>query len=196
MNAAWPVTLSHGDVSVRPIRISDAYRWQQIRLANQEWLSEWEATSPSPDIELAPTFRQSTRRMLKDARAGRCMPFVVEYQGKFVGQLNVSDIVFGALRAAHFGYWIDEEHAGRGIMTTAVALVTDHLLFDLHLHRVEVAIRPENIPSNKLVHRLGFQYEGTRKAFLHINHQWRDHHIYVMMREDLVNRLVTTLPAH
>lgn len=194
MKPSWPVTLRHGDVTLRPLRASDASRWQQIRSLNQDWLSEWEATSPFPDDELPPTFRQSTRRMRKDARAGRCMPFVVEYKGQFVGQLNVSDIIYGALRAAHFGYWIDEEFAGRGIMTTAVALVTDHLLFDLKLHRVEVAIRPENIPSNKLIHRLGFQYEGTRKAFLHINHQWRDHHIYVMMREDLVAPLTSTLP--
>ncbi len=194
MTAHWPVTLRHGDVSLRPLRVSDAHRWREIRMANNDWLAEWEATSPLPSVDRPPTFRQSALRMRKDARAGRSLPFVVEYKGAFVGQLNVSDIVYGALRAAHFGYWIDEEYSGRGIMTTAVALVTDHLLFDLKLHRVEVAIRPENVPSNRLIHRLGFEYEGTRKSYLHINNQWRDHHIYVLLREDVIAPLVSQLP--
>ena len=38
-------------------------------------------------------------------------------------------------------------HAGRNITTVAVALVCDHLLQSLRLHRVELAIRPENVAS-------------------------------------------------
>ena len=193
MNKSWPVTLRHGDVRLRPLKKSDAKKWREIRLANQDWMQEWEATPPLPQIEPAPTFRQSAKRLLQDAKAGRAMPFVVEYKGEFVGQLNVSDIVYGSLRGAHFGYWIDSSFAGRGIMTTAVALVTEHLLTTCGLHRVEVAIRPENEPSNKLVQRLGFKFEGTRAKFLHINNDWRDHNIYVMFAEDLQDSLFARL---
>jgi len=105
---AWPATLSHGDVRVRPLRVRDARRWQQLRQTNNDWLQEWEATSPMPSIEPPPTFRQSAKRMLAEAKLGRTMPFVVEYQGTFVGQINVSDITYGSLRGCHFGYWIDE----------------------------------------------------------------------------------------
>ena len=193
MNKSWPVALKHGDVRLRPLKKSDAKKWREIRAANQDWMQEWEATPPIPAIDPAPTFRQSAKRLLQDAKAGRAMPFVVEYQGEFVGQLNVSDIVYGSLRGAHFGYWIDHRFAGRGIMTTAVALVTEHLLTTCELHRVEVAIRPENEPSNKLVQRLGFRFEGQRAKFLHINNDWRDHNIYVMFAEDLQDSLLARL---
>jgi ribosomal-protein-alanine N-acetyltransferase len=118
--------------------------------------------------------------MLAEARTGRALPFVVEYQGKFVGQINISDITYGSLRGCHFGYWIDQGAAGKGVMTTAAALVTDHLLETLKLHRIEIAIRPENVPSNRLAVRLGYRFEGVRPAFLHIDNAWRDHNVYVM----------------
>jgi len=172
--------MRHGEVSVRPLRVRDARRWQQLRASNNEWLQEWEATSPLPSIEPPPTFRQSARRMLTEAREGRTMPLVVEYQGEFVGQINVSDITYGSLRGCHFGYWIAESASDKGVMTTAAALVTDHLLQTLQLHRIEIAVRPENIPSNRLAIRLGYRFEGIRPDFLHINHQWRDHNIYIM----------------
>ncbi|CAB4340585.1 unannotated protein [freshwater metagenome] len=180
MSRAWPVILQHGEVRVRPLRVRDARRWQQLRANNNEWLQEWEATSPLPNIEPPPTFRQSARRMLAEAREGRTMPLVVEHQGEFVGQINVSDITYGSLRGCHFGYWIAESASDKGVMTTAAALVTDHLLRTLQLHRIEIAVRPENIPSNRLAVRLGYRFEGIRPDFLHINSQWRDHNIYVM----------------
>ena len=193
MSQSWPVTLSYGEVRLRPLSMRDAKKWQEIRRINQDWMQEWEATPPIPTVVPAPTFRQSAKRLLKDAKDGRAMPFVVEYQGEFVGQLNVGDIVFGSLRGAHFGYWIDHRFASRGIMTTAVALITDHLLTTVGLHRVEVAIRPENEPSNKLIRRLGFRFEGVRPKFLHINNDWRDHNIYVMFADELPGSLLTRL---
>jgi len=182
--------LSHNEIKLRPLKVSDSRTWSVVRRRNQAWLGPWEATSPYPTSDPAPTFRQSTRRMLRDARAGRAMPFVIEYQGNFVGQINVSDLTKGALWSCHVGYWIDEAVSNHGIMTTAVALVVDHLLFNAKLHRVEIAIRPENVPSNKLVQRLGFRFEGIRKNFLHIDGAWRDHNVYVMLREDLSVPLV------
>lgn len=191
----WPVTLTHGDVRLRPLRVTDGRKWQELRIANEAWLAEWEATAPVPSIEPAPSFQKVARQMRRDARRGQCLPFVVEYQGEFVGQLNVNNIVYGALREANFGYWIDERMSDRGIMTTAAALVTDYLLLVMNLHRVEIAVRPENIPSNRLVQRLGFHFEGVRPRFLHINHDWRDHNIYSLLRENMAGPLVSSLPS-
>lgn len=190
----WPITLKHGDISLRPLKVSDAETWEELRRINENWLAEWEATPPMPTMEPAPTFRQVARRMRKDARKGICLPFVVEYQKQFVGQLNVNNIVYGSLREANFGYWIDQRFANRGIMTTAAALATDHLILNLKLHRVEIAIRPENEPSNALIKKLNFVFEGVRPSFLHINHAWRDHNIYVMTSERLTRPLTESLP--
>lgn len=193
MTRFWPVTLTYADVTLRPLKFSDAKRWRDLRITNQDWVQEWEATTPLLDGRPAPTFRQLIRQLRRDARRGLTMPFVVEYQNEFCGQLTVSGITYGSQRGCHFGYWIDEDYAGLGIMTTAAALVTDYLIEVMQIHRVEVAIRPENEPSNRLVQRLGFRFEGLRESFLHINHDWRDHNIYVHLAgehsESMLRRL-------
>ncbi|MFT6564308.1 MAG: ribosomal-protein-alanine N-acetyltransferase [Actinomycetes bacterium] len=98
--------------------------------------------------------------------------------------MTVGGIAYGSLRSAHVGYWMDENHAGRGIVPTAVALGADYCFFTLGLHRLEINLRPENIASRRVVEKLGFRYEGIRENFLHINGQWRDHLAFAVTAED------------
>jgi ribosomal-protein-alanine N-acetyltransferase len=79
------------------------------------------------------------------------MPFALEVDGRFVGQVTVSNIVRGSAQFASIGYWIDQQCAGRGIMPRAVAMAIDHCLTTAGLHRVEVCIRPENTNSLRVV---------------------------------------------
>ena len=93
----------------------------------------------------------------------------------------------------YIGYWIASEFAGRGITTTAVAMLTDHALLDMGLHRVEINIRPENAASIRVVEKNGFHFEGLRPRYLHIDGDWRDHHCYVMTSESLLSGGITRL---
>jgi ribosomal-protein-alanine N-acetyltransferase len=135
-------------------------------------------------------FTTMTRRLRADARAGRALPFVITLDGKFAGQLNVAGIVRGSMDSAHIGYWVDQRVAGRGVMPTAVALVVDHCLGPVGLHRIEVNIRPENVASRRVVEKLGFREEGVRERYLHIAGDWRDHVTYALVRDDLPNGLL------
>ena len=74
--------------------------------------------------------------------------------------------------------------AGRGIMPVAVALAGDYCFEVLGLHRLEIAIRPENSSSLRVVEKLGFFEEGQRRSYLHIDGAWRDHRVFSMLRED------------
>ena len=155
-----------------------------MRTANAEWLQPWEATSPVPrQVPLG--FHSMVSTLRREARAGRVLPFVVTLDGQLVGQLTVGNVQYGSLRGAHIGYWIAREHAGRGIIPTAVALAADHAFDVLRLHRIEIAMRPENRPSRRVAEKLGFRYEGERSAFLHIDGEWRDHLVYVMVAGDV-----------
>jgi ribosomal-protein-alanine N-acetyltransferase len=129
----------------------------------------------------------------RQARAGRALPFVVTVDDVFAGQLTVSNIVGGSARWAQIGYWIDREHAGHGVIPTAVAMVVDHCLFDKGLHRVEVAIRPENTASLRVVEKLGFTEVGYAKGYLHIDGAWRDHRIYAITVEECPDGMLARL---
>jgi ribosomal-protein-alanine N-acetyltransferase len=161
-----------------------------VRAANADWLRQWEATSPEPSVDVAPTYAAMVRRLRGEARDGRVMPFVVTYDDALVGQLTVGGITWGSLRGAHIGYWVDERVAGRGIMPTAVALASDHC-FDIGLHRVEINIRPENMASRRVVEKLGFRPEGMRPALLHIDGAWRDHLAFALTAEEVPGGLLS-----
>ena len=185
--------LTDGAVRVRPLRMRDGPAWVESRTRNVEWLREWEASPPDglPTVPTSlPTFVAMTRRLRRDARMGLGLAFVVELDGGFAGQLNVGGLTRGSLHSAHLGYWIDQRFAGRGIMPTAVALVTDHCFGPVGLHRVEVNIRPENAASRRVVEKLGFRDEGVRRRFLHIAGEWRDHSTYALVREDVPGGLL------
>ena len=117
----------------------------------------------------------------------------MEYDGRFVGQLTVSNIVRGSAQFASIGYWIDERYAGRGIITRAVAMAIDHCFGPVGLHRIEIAIRPENASSLRVVEKLGLQEIGRAPRFLHIDGDWRDHVLFAITREEVPQGVVHRL---
>jgi ribosomal-protein-alanine N-acetyltransferase len=184
MSAGWPAVLSHGPLRLRPLAVADRRAWRRVRQRNAAWLSRWDATTP-PGADARPrTFRAMVRAMQREARAGRQLPFALEYDGEFVGQLTINNLTRGSAQFASIGYWIDERYAGRGLMTRAVAMAIDHCFFVLHLHRIEIAIRPENAASLRVVEKLGIPEYGLAPRYLHIDGDWRDHRLFAITRED------------
>ena len=133
------------------------------------------------------------RAMLARAKAGQSMPFAVTWDGAMVGLLTVNGITLGSSRSANLGYWVARTHAGRGIIPTAVALVCDHLFSVAELHRIEIAIRPDNARSIRVVEKLGFTEIGLAPSYLHIAGQWRDHVVYQLVADDVEGRVVDRL---
>lgn len=181
---------------VRPLSLRDRAAWRDARQRNQAWLGPWDATAPPGSGARPRSFAAMVRGMRREARAGRQLPFAVEYDGRFVGQLTVNNIVRGSAQFASLGYWVDQRYAGRGIIPRAVAMVIDHCFERVGLHRVEIAIRPENTASLRVVEKLGIQQVGYAPKFLHIDGDWRDHRIFAVTREEVPGRMVDRLRSH
>ena len=172
---------------LRPPRLRDARAWSEIRLRNEEWLAPWEPTSPTTwdernSVGAWPALHSALR---SSARKGVMLPFMITYGARLVGQLNISNVVHGALRSCTVGYWIDGAMAGRNITPTALALAIDHCFGPVGLHRVEVDIRPENTASLRVVAKLGLRREGFYERFLDIDGGWRDHLAFAVTVEEL-----------
>lgn len=190
--APWPVVLTSGPVTLRPLRHSDARAWRRVRSDNEAWLAPWEATSPSPSTPV-PSFWRLRRELARQARQGLSLPFALEHEGTVAGQVTVGAIVWGSLRSAQVGYWVDRRLAGRGLIPLAVALAADHCFFTVGLHRLEVNVRPENAASLRVVEKLGLREEGLRRAYLHIDGSWRDHRSFAVTAEEVPDGLVARL---
>jgi [ribosomal protein S5]-alanine N-acetyltransferase len=178
------VELRSGRVGLRPIGVTDNKAWKEVRARNAAWLKPWEATVPPGDATAPKSFRALVRDLQRQARESRALPFAVTVDDVFAGQLTVTNIVGGSARFASMGYWIDLRHAGHGFMPTAVAMASDYCLFEMGLHRIEIAIRPENTPSLRVVEKLGFREIGYAPRYLHIDGDWRDHRLFAITVEE------------
>lgn len=181
------VTPQQVPILLRPLRPEDADEYISLRAVNRHWLGRWDATSPVRG-SVSRTFDDVVDFYQGEAKSGRMLPFVIESEGRLVGQINVSNIVLGSFRSCTVGYWVAQAVAGRGITPTALALVSDHCFTALGLHRIEVNIRPENTASLAVVRKLGFRDEGVRERLLHIDGDWRDHRSFALTTEDLNGR--------
>ena len=182
--------LSHGQTRLRVVRMRDVKRLESLILGNRSWLRPWEATSPTGPTSF--DIKAMVRGLIKQLERSEGMPFVIEVDGEIVGQLNVSNMLYGSVSSATLGYWVAPEVAGMGVTPTAVALVTDYLFTTVGLHRLEIDIRPENQASLRVVEKLGFRYEGLKEKFIHINGAWRDHYVFALtsgeVTEGVLNR--------
>ncbi|ARC56089.1 Putative ribosomal N-acetyltransferase YdaF [Frondihabitans sp. 762G35] len=176
-------TLAQGRVGIRPLRLRDSRDLDRALMENRSWLRQWEATNPHGFTTI--DVRSSIRSLQTNARAGLGLPFAIELDQRFVGQLNVSGITYGSLASATIGYWVTQAAAGHNATPTAVALATDYCFQRLGLHRMEICIRPENGPSLRVVEKLGFRYEGLRRRYIHINGDWRDHFCFALVAEEV-----------
>jgi ribosomal-protein-alanine N-acetyltransferase len=185
--------LTTGEITVRPLRQSDARAWRDARRRNVAWLRPWDATTPPGSPVRPTTFRGLVRRLHRQARAGTTYPFAIDVEGRFAGQVTVNNVVRGSAQFASIGYWLDREFAGREVMPRAVALVIDHCFSAARLHRIEIAIRPENTNSLRVVEKLGLHEVGYAPGYLHIDGAWRDHRIYAVTVEDCPGGLLSRL---
>jgi ribosomal-protein-alanine N-acetyltransferase len=128
-------------------------------------------------------FGALVRRDRRLWRHGRSLNMVIVVHGELLGRVCITGIEWGSARTGSLGYWIDEKHAGRGIVPLAAALLTQKG-FDVGLHRVEIASRPENQASLRVANKLGFRDEGIRKRYLYVDGGWRDHRVFALTADE------------
>jgi len=173
-----------GEITLRPLRYRDRKAWEEVRRFNREWLTPWEATRPAIDDQNPlPTFWAMVRQGRRDARTLRTLYLGIWINDggkpRFVGQITLGGIVFGAHRGGYIGYWIDSRVANKGFTTAAVVALTEYGFQELSLHRIEITMRPENSASKRVAEKAGYTFEGIRNRYLHIDGDWRDHLIFV-----------------
>ncbi len=190
-----PLRVPAGVIQLRPVRMRDAAQWSRIRTADRAFLEPWE---PSADLDWAVRHSMSAwpsvcSGLKAEARKGRMLPYVIEVDGQFGGQLTIGNVTHGALRSAWIGYWVHSELTGQGVATAALALGLDHSFGAVMLHRVEATVRPENAASRKVLAKAGFREEGLLRNYLDVDGSWRDHLLVALTVEEVSGSVAASL---
>lgn len=121
-------------------------------------------------------------RLGRDSEAG----FLVKHldDNAICGVINLSAITYEALSSAWISYFGVVGQAGKGYMTEGMLQVIRYAFDELHLHRLEANIQPDNLASIALVKGVGFRYEGFARRLLKINGEWCDHERWAILADD------------
>lgn len=66
--------------------------------------------------------------------------------------------------SAEIGYWLGEQHWGRGIVTEALRLVTAHAFGSFNLLRLFALPFADNLASARVLEKAGYAREGTLRS--------------------------------
>ncbi len=105
-----------------------------------------------------------------------------------IGEVNLSNVVRGAFRSAHVGYWVDQNQAGNGYIPESLVVVCRFAFEEIDLHRLQVSIVPRNARSRRVVEKLEFRCEGQAERYLEINGVWEDHLRFAITAEEWFER--------
>jgi ribosomal-protein-alanine N-acetyltransferase len=152
----------------------DAEEVLNYYLKNKKYLSPFE-----PDRDESFYTLVGQKRILiegyKQFLNGDSVNFGIYKDRKFIGKIQISNIVMGVFKNAFVGYSIDENEQGKGYMKEALTLVTEYAFDDIGVHRLEASTLLDNIKSQKVLKACDFKELGINEKYLFINGKWKDH---------------------
>jgi RimJ/RimL family protein N-acetyltransferase len=108
----------------------------------------------------------------------------IELDGRVVGGIGMG--LNSHVYRATMGYWVAAPDRGHGVCSRALRLLSRHALDDLEVQRVDLITDPDNIASQRVAEKVGFQREGILRAHLrHPDGRIRDSVMFSLLPGEL-----------
>jgi ribosomal-protein-alanine N-acetyltransferase len=85
-------------------------------------------------------------------------------------------------KTALIGYWMSEDHWGKGIMTQAVKLAVNYAFAHLDIIRVQAGVLSKNPASMRVLEKAGFIKEGIMRKAVIKHGEIMDEHLYAILK--------------
>ena len=169
---------------MRLIELADASPLARLQLRNRSYLAPWEPVRDDAYFTAAGQLER-IRSALDRHERGEELPLVVlDAKGELAGQITLSGIVRGPFQSSNLGYWITQDQAGRGLATAAVNEAVTRAFSELGLHRVQAGTLTNNVASQRVLAKAGFEQFGLAPAYLKIAGAWQDHALFQKLSDD------------
>jgi len=180
------LTLHAERVLLRPFRQADldtfiAYRSDPNVARYQGWDAPY---SRSRGLSFIAEMRRT-----RPGTPGRWYQLAIERQSD---QQMIGDCGFCILekdgQQAEIGFTLARSHHGEGYATEAVTRLLAYLFDELHLHRVVANCDVENVPSARLLERLGMRREAHFIENVWFKRRWGSEYWYALLRREWQDR--------
>lgn len=152
----------------------DGSRWHLER-----WLP-WVPYNSTPEASL-----RYAEACASDWDAGRAVRFAVRDRSSnaLLGVVGLDSCVH-LHRSCELGYWLRRDATGRGLMTEAARACVDFAFGRMGVHRIRCAAATDNMPSLRVIGRLGFRFEGIARQAEFVGSRWLDHALFARLATD------------
>ncbi len=172
-------------VEIRLFELSDAETVFASVERNRQYLRQW---LPWVDFTSSPDqIRNFIVRVRDQFETGRGPQAGIWIGNEFAGSVGCHPIDWPNKNCS-IGYWIEERHQGKGVMTRCCANLIDYLFRELGLHRVTIQCGTGNQRSCAIPERLGFTREGITREGEWVNDRWLDLVVWSMLERDWLAR--------
>jgi [ribosomal protein S5]-alanine N-acetyltransferase len=158
---------------IRPLTADDAGELAALVIENRTFLAPYEP----PRNERFYTVEGQLERLEREDKH----VFAILDDERIAGTATLSNVVRGPLQSANLGYWVAERANGRGLATKAVAELIPVAFGELGLHRLEAGTLTDNLASQRVLEKNGFERIGIARGYLHIGGDWRDHVLFQLL---------------
>jgi len=109
--------------------------------------------------------------------------FAIEVGGEAAGGIGLELQPDIWKRSAVIGFWLGEEHWGRGITTAALRVLTEHAFASFDLCRLQAYVFEGNAASARVLEKAGYVWEARLRKAATKNGRTFDVMVYAMVRD-------------
>ena len=169
---------------LRRFSVSDAESWFYLLERNRKWLKPW--SPPFAKGMKVADIRKIVKQGHADARGCKRLDTGIfrRSDDMLIGKMALHNIIWGILRSAGFGFYLDEKFAGQGFMREALATMVSFAFEEGRFHRLWGGVQTKNVNSLNVFKKLGFTCDGIHREELFIDGQWRDQYFFTMLETE------------
>jgi len=171
-----PTNLKTKNLILRSLEISDDK--DMFAYASNPIVSKYTLWNPHTCIKESVGFINS---VLNNPHANECV-WAIEYNQKLIGTAGFFDINIDN-KSAEINYALSNDFRGKGLMVEALEELFSFAFNKLHLVRIAAKCMQDNIASERVMIKLGMQYEGTLRSALYAKGSFHNMKLYSILRK-------------
>ncbi|UPW84320.1 GNAT family N-acetyltransferase [Lysinibacillus sp. Ag94] len=153
----------------------------------QDWQAVYEYTSNPNVMKYIPegVFNEEEAKKFVSENSGeqaKYFPVILKSDNIVIGH-----IVFHQYFGEHtyeIGWVLNPNYYNNGYASEAAKAVLNYGFKEMQLHRIIATCQPENIPSYRVMEKIGMRREGYFKKCIPNGDEWWDEYYYAVLKEE------------
>jgi ribosomal-protein-serine acetyltransferase len=151
---------------IRPICSEDSSNYHLFVDQNKDRLTKYFPKTLNANKDISSTTAHIVER-LRLAEKKEFFTFIIldNLSDKIIGTVFIKDLDW-TIPKGELGFFIDKAYEGKGIITNAVAIISNHCFQSMGLNKIFMRIAEDNVSSRRVAEKNEFKIEGVlRKDF-------------------------------